>query len=214
METNNLYNIDCIKGMKTFPDNYFDLAIVDPPYMENINEYMGMQKRMGGVAKTKTYQNVEFFKKPDKEYFIELKRISKNQIIFGVNHYEYFFGCGRIIWDKNVTGQYNHAEIAYQSTSNSIRIFKYTWNGMLQENMKDKEQRIHPTQKPIQLYKWILRNYAQPNFKIIDTHVGSGSSIIAFIDFKCEWIGFEIDKDYYDGAMKRIKIHKQQMKLF
>ena len=209
----NLYNIDCMEFMKDKPDNYYDLAIVDPPYMDDINEYMGMQKRMGGLAKTKVYDNIEHFKKPDIKYFKELKRVSKNQIIWGVNHYENYLGKGRIIWDKKVTGQYNHAELAYQSKSNSIRIFTYTWNGMLQEDMKNKQKRIHPTEKPIQLYEWLLDKYAKKGDKILDTHGGSMSIAIA-----CHNLGFdldccELDKEYFEQAKKRFEEHTKQIML-
>ena len=203
-----LLNIECMEYMATVPDKYFDLAIVDPPYQNN--DAIGIKNSNKHSAKRKDYhlfQNI----KPTGVYFEELKRVSKNQIIWGGN----FFGLsgGGIVWNKNGTA-FGEAEYAYCSIINSVRIFEYTWNGMLQGNMKEKEIRIHPTQKPIQLYKWLLKNYASPDFKIIDTHLGSGSSAIAAYDFGiAEFVGCEIDKEYYDAAVKRFETYKLQAKL-
>ncbi len=213
--------------MAQFPDNYFQLAICDPPYFSGPDKlgYYGASITKVGV-KRKGYK-VKHWKIPDKSYFNELLRISKHQIIWGCNYYaKHIPAVGRIVWDKvNGDSTFSDAEIASTSTHDSTRMFSYMWNGFMQGvslskgktmkgNKKLNEKRIHPTQKPVQLYKWILHNYAKPDFKIIDTHVGSGSSIIAFLDFGCEWIGFEIDKDYHKVASKRIEIHKQQLKLF
>ena len=208
----NITNEDNMELMSRYEDNHFDLAIVDPPYMDDIDEYMGMQKRMGGKAKNKTYNNINYFRKPNKKYFKELFRISKNQIIWGCNHFKNF-GLGRIVWDKNNTGQFNDCEIAYQSLSNSLRIFKWTWNGMIQQNMKNKEKRIHPTQKPVKLYEWLLINYAKQGDKILDTHLGSGSIAIACHNLGYELTACELDKEYYDSAMKRIKQHQSQLRI-
>jgi len=208
----NITNEDNMELMSRYEDNHFDLAIVDPPYMDDIDEYMGMQKRMGGKAKNKTYNNINYFRKPNKKYFKELFRISKNQIIWGCNHFKNF-GLGRIVWDKNNTGQFNDCEIAYQSLSNSLRIFKWTWNGMIQQNMKNKEKRIHPTQKPVKLYEWLLINYAKQGDKILDTHLGSGSIAIACHNLGYELTACELDKEYYDSAMKRIKQHQAQLRI-
>ena len=209
----NLYNMDCMEAMKDMADNQYDLAIVDPPYMENIDEYMGMQKRLGGLAKNKTYDNINYFGKPDEKYFEELFRVSRNQIVWGCNHFKNF-GSGRIVWDKNNTGQFNDCEIAYQSLSKSLRIFKWTWNGMLQEDMKNKEIRIHPTQKPVKLYEWLLMNYAKEGDKILDTHLGSGSIAIACHNLKYDLDAYEIDKEYYEATMKRFNNHTSQIRLY
>ena len=208
--------MDCMEGMKTFPDNYFDLAIVDPPYGINAGSDNRFGKYVGGATKRKDYDKKEWDSKvPTQGYFNELNRVSKNQIVWGANYYSCLTG-GMIVWNKDVPPNYTKSkcEIAYKSHGVSVDYVKIMWHGMLQENMKDKELRIHPTQKPVQLYKWILHNYAKPDFKILDTHVGSASSIIAFLDFGCDWIGFEIDEDYHKAATKRIEIHKQQLKLF
>ena len=208
-----MFNMDCMDFMKQV-DKPYDLAIVDPPYMDNIDEYMGMQKRMGGVAKTKVYENVENFSKPNEIYFGMLKILSDNQIIWGVNHYETYFGCGRIIWDKNVSGVYNDAELAYHSFSNAVKIYEFTWNGMLQGNMKNKEHRIHPTQKPVQLYKWLLTNYAKQGDTILDTHGGSMSIAIACWDLGFDLDIIELDEDYFNDAVKRFENHISQTQLF
>ena len=202
-----------MKLMARYPDNYFELAIVDPPYMDNIDEYMGMQKRLKGSAINKIYNNIENFNKPEHKYFNELFRVSKNQIIWGINHFENF-GTGRIIWDKDNTGQFNDGELAFQSKSNSIRICKCRWNGMLQYDMKNKEKRIHPTQKPIRLYEWLLMNYAKEGDKILDTHLGSGSIAIACHNLGYDLTACELDKEYYNAAIKRIEQHKAQLRIF
>lgn len=206
-----LLNIDCMEYMATVPDKHFDLAIVDPPYSETFNtDACADNKGRKGKYKLDTLNNHS----PTEEYWSELARVSKNQIVWGANWYGRYFGIGGICWFKDNTGNYSPCEYAYQSINNHIHHYQYRWNGMLQQNMKDKEERIHPTQKPIQLYKWLLINFAQPDFKIIDTHLGSGSSAIAAYDFGiAEFVGCEIDKEYYDAAVKRFETHKLQQTL-
>jgi site-specific DNA-methyltransferase (adenine-specific) len=206
-----VYNEDCVSGMKRFPDKYFDLAVVDPPY-GNIDA-IGLtdNKKKGKQAtKRKSYHLFENIS-PDDFYYLELERISKNQIVWGGN----FLGlCGGVIvWQKNGTA-FGEAEIAICSTHKSVKVFEFTWNGMIQKDMKNKEERIHPTQKPVALYDWIFHNYAKPNDKILDTHLGSGSSRIAAFKNGLDFTGFEIDKEYYESAEKRFKIHKSQLTLF
>jgi site-specific DNA-methyltransferase (adenine-specific) len=196
------------------PDKCVDIVLTDPPYMEDIEEYKGMQKRLHGVTEAGQYANTKYFKKPDPIYFDEIFRISKNQIIFGVNHYEQYWGSGLIIWDKNVHGQYNHAELAYQSLSNSVRIFHYTWSGMLQENMKDKEKRFHPTQKPIALFQWILQKYSSPGTTIFDPFAGSGTTAIACLETGRNYILIEKEPDYVEIINKRIATWKEQGRMF
>jgi len=203
MELNNIYNMDCMEGMKDFPDKFFELAIVDPPYGIGVNK----EKPHNGW---KDYGIKEWDNKiPDKNYFDELKRISKNQIIWGGNYYpQYLFtSMGWIFWDKGQRN-FSSSELAYTSFNKALRVFDYS-----RAKCIDK-YKFHPTQKPIALYKWILKNYAKPGDKIIDTHVGSGSSIIAFEDAGFEYIGFEIDKDYFNAANHRISEFKKQGKLF
>lgn len=203
----NYRNIDCMIGMQEYPNKYFDLAIVDPPY-EN-NDAIGILNGNKHSANRKDYK---LFKNiaPTKEYFDELKRVSKNQIVWGGNYFN--LSGGVIAWNKRGTA-FGEGEVAICSTHNSVRFFEYTWNGMLQENMKHKEERIHPTQKPIALYKWLLTKYAKPNDKILDTHVGSGSSIIACLDMGFDVTGFELDKDYYEASLKRINNYQDMNSL-
>ena len=211
LELNKLYLMDCMIGMKTFPDKYFDLAIVDPPYGIGASAQDNRKRgKLGSHYKIKDWDNSI----PPKKYFIELKRVSKNQIIWGGNYFGLNGSPCWLVWNKKTVGNTADCELAWTSFITGVKRFDFLWEGFWQENMKQKETRIHPTQKPIQLYKWILHNYAKPDFKIIDTHVGSGSSIIAFLDYGCEWIGFEIDEDYHKAASERIEIHKQQLKLF
>ena len=216
MELNNIYLMDCREGMKQFPDKYFDLAITDPPYF---TEY-GKEIFPGSAISTTGIKRNRFESKhwdvPDQTYFDELMRVSKNQIIWGFNYYNVnFMGSGRIIWDKkNDESNFSKCEIAYCSLHKSVQVFRYMWNGMLQGDMKNKEVRIHPTQKPVALYKWLLNNYAKKGDRIIDTHVGSASSLIACYDMGFEYMGFEIDKDYYNAATKRINQHKAQVTIF
>ena len=211
--------MDCMEGMKEIPDKYFDLAIVDPPYGIGASEKNSTDKKQSKKSATnsKYYGNQKWDDNvPVKEYFEELIRVSKNQIIWGVNYYPYdFLVGGRIYWDKRVTmPTYSNGELAYCSLINSIKSVSITWHGMLQEDMKNKEIRIHPTQKPVALYHWLLNNYAEKGDKILDTHVGSASSLIACHDMGFEYLGFELDEDYYRMASERLEGHKAQLSLF
>ena len=141
-------------------------------------------------------------------------RVSKKQIIWGVNFYNnYDLSGGRIVWDKKGTA-FGRAELAYYSHSKSVNVFEYTWNGMLQGDMKNKEIRIHPTQKPVKLYEWILDNYANEGDKILDTHLGSGSIALACHNRGFDLTGFEIDKEYFDNAVERLRVHQSQLTMF
>ena len=206
-----VFNEDCIAVMKRYPDKFFNLAIVDPPY-GNIDAIgLADNKKKGKQATKRT--NYKLFENiaPDDEYYIELERVSKNQIVWGGN----FLGlCGGVIvWQKNGTA-FGEAEVAICSTHKSVRVFEYTWNGMLQQNMKDKEIRIHPTQKPVALYDWILKNYAKEGDVILDTHLGSGSSRIACHKAGLDFVGCEIDKEYFDKQEARFKNFIAQMTLW
>ena len=197
--------------MKDIPDKFFELAIVDPPY--------GIGADKGTGSNNKAIASVYFSKWdssiPDEKYFIELKRISKNQIIWGVNYYNCFdLSGGRIVWDKDNTGNFSDCELAYCSFGHGVKKYKYRWNGMLQENMKSKEIRIHPTQKPIALYRWILSQYAKPGDKIIDTHSGSGSLACACHLEKYDFLAIEKDEDYYKSSCDRLEILRSQGTLF
>ena len=209
-----LLNIDCMEYMATCKDKQFDLAIVDPPY--GIGEDGLKNHSRGKYAKPTLYTPKEWDRETvTSEYIKELRRISKNQIIWGSNYFiskiPYDSSCW-VIWDKmNGDSDQADCEIAWTSFKTAIRKFEYLWSGFKMQNYENK---IHPTQKPVQLYKWLLKNYARPEFKIIDTHLGSGSSAIAAYDFGCDFVGTEIDREYYDAAVKRFNIHKMQTKLF
>lgn len=204
------YNCDNIEFMKTKPDNYYDLAIADPPYGGNdaidLKDNIGIKKQATKRTKYKAFENTP----PTVEYFDELKRVSKNQIIWGVNFYKnYDLTGGRLCWDKKGTA-FGRAELAYLSMTKSVNICEIIWNGMLQYNMKNKEQRIHPTQKPILLYRWLLTKYAKKDFKILDTHGGSHTHTIA-----CDMEGFdldiiEIDTDCFNSGLKAFDNYKRQ----
>lgn len=227
------YNMDCMDGMKEFPDKYFDLAIVDPQYGRR--EHGGKKRSKYVKQKNGTmiyvndgcYINRGWDNKPaGKEYFEELVRISNNQIIFGCNYFDYPLIGGRIIWDKcNDGSDQSDAEIAYNSLNNRVDIFRYMWRGMFQGksiteghiqqgNKKLNEKRIHPTQKPVALYEWILSRYAKDGDIILDTHVGSASSLIACRNTNHKYVGFELDKHYYELSKERLDAETAQMNLF
>jgi len=213
-----VFNEDCVAGMKRFSDGHFDLAIVDPPYGIDITK-QGLGEGGGLYRAPKTYKRGEWDNQaPDQEYFKELFRISKNQIIWGANHFihkiPYNSSCW-IIWDKNNGGSdFADAELAWTSFGSPVRIFKYTWSGFIQGNMKDKEAKIHPTQKPVALYEYLLANYTKDSQRIIDTHLGSGSSRIACEKAGLDFVGFELDTDYFLAQEKRFKDHLVQGRLF
>lgn len=212
-----------------FPDKYFELAIVDPPYGigedGSKNKTRGKQadfgNRGGRQAKSYSKDYHAYFGgdiSPDKAYFDELMRISKNQIIWGANHFiskiPYDSSCW-IVWDKrNDANDFADCELAYTSFKSAVRVFRFKWNGMLQEDMKHKEIRLHPNQKPVALYDWILTKYAKQGDKILDTHVGSASSLIACYKNGFDYVGFERDPYYYDLANKRLEEYKSQITLF
>jgi len=204
LELNKLYNIDCMIGMRDFPDKYFDLCICDPPY--GIGEDGGKcrtrkSKRTNGIAKTWDSNP------PTKKYFDEIIRVSINQIVFGGAYFTDKLPVNRawIYWQKNMGGDFADGELAWTSFDRVLRQY---------HGRSETFNRIHPTQKPIKLYKWLLQNYAKPGDKILDTHAGSCSSVIACIDGEFDWIAFELDEDYYKAALQRINNHVKQADLF
>lgn len=236
--------------MARYPDNYFDLAIVDPPY--GIGESSNNNKSRSKLGKSKDYGVKNWDDSaPPIEYFIELKRVSKNQIIWGANHFienipNSNSSCW-IVWDKvNGENDFADCELAYCSFNSAVRKVEFRWHGMLQGDMKNKETRIHPTQKPVALYKWILDKYAKDidckecdngrmvddDFdgstipceycngtmkrkpRILDTHLGSGSIAIACHDYGFELTACELDEEYYEKAVERIKNHVSQLTMF
>lgn len=199
---NQFYNMDCMEAMKQIPDKYFELAIVDPPYGISITD----SGRLGKYNKNKNRWDDNV---PTDDYFKELLRISQNQIIWGGNYFDLPPTRGFIIWDKKQPQDVSFAscEFAWSNFERSAKTFYYS-------PMQDSKIRQHPTQKPVALYKWLLINYAKQGDKILDTHVGSASSLIACYDLGFEYMGFELDKDYFDMATKRLEEHKQQLNLF
>ena len=207
-------NEDNMELMARYEDNYFDLAIVDPPYMNTFNT----DNWVVTSAKQKPYKNRQETltdKKPNKKYFKELFRVSKNQIIWGGNYFELPISRGWVFWLKGMQKNYfSDGELAWSSFDRVLKCFDFMWSGMLQGDMKNKEIRIHPTQKPVKLYEWLLINYAKEGDKILDTHLGSGSIAIACHNLGYDLTACELDKDYYNSAIKRIEQHKAQQKLF
>ena len=229
------YNMDCMKGMKEFPDKFFDLAIVDPPYGGGFTEGGGCQGWFskyhqngntggrrhfvnGRRKKNSTYK--EFKEKsahiknkiigwdiaPTKEYFEELFRVSKNQIIWGGNYFTLPPSRCFLIWRKlSISDNFSMAmaEYAWASFNENAKVF---------EKAPQDPQRFHPTQKPVELYTWILNNYAKPGDTILDTHVGSASSLIACERMGFQYVGFEIDEEYYNRALERLTNEKNQIK--
>jgi site-specific DNA-methyltransferase (adenine-specific) len=211
-----VFNEDNMIGMARYPDKFFDLAIVDPPY--GIGEDGESNHSRSKIAAAQKYTPKTWDKEPSTiEFFNELRRISKNQIIWGANHFicriPFDSPCW-IVWDKDNSGDFADCELAWTSFKTAVRKFKWRWNGMLQERMSEKEKRIHPTQKPVPLYKWLLKTYAQPGDKILDTHMGSQSSRIATHQMGFDYWGWEIDKDYFEAGNKRFSEQTIQQSLF
>ena len=219
-----LLHTDCMAYMATLPDKAFDLAIVDPPYGIGCDA-VGMSNRASNSPKFKGYRGKQFAggewdKEPmPYEYFMELKRVSKHQIIWGANHFIQNIpqanSSSWVVWYKNGQNPQStnaDCELAYTSHKTAVRYFRYDWSGFGAINAG--EDKVHPTQKPVALYKWLLKNYAKEGDRILDTHLGSGSSAIAAHDGGFEFVGCEIDADYYAAAVKRFNIHKMQLVLF
>ncbi|MFH2049645.1 MAG: DNA methyltransferase [bacterium] len=197
-----LFNEDCMEGMKRYPDKYFELAIVDPPFRED-NQPTQTMRNFNTSMK-------QWNKPPDRQYFGELFRVSQNQIIHGGNYFTNVLDPNNnwIVWYKNNDGVgFSMCELFWSSIERNIKLFDFRPMG----NNGDK---IHPTQKPVKLYEWLLKNYAKQGDKILDTHLGSGSIAIACFNLDFSLTGFEIDKDYYEAACKRFEEHKKQQGLF
>lgn len=219
MPKSEVFCMDCMELMAKYPDGYFDFAIVDPPYGIG-------QPGVGNASRSRLAQAQDYkpfyggdTSAPPAEYFSELRRVSKNQIIWGANHFisrlPIDSSCW-IVWDKdNGDTDFADCELAWTSYPSAVRKFKYRWQGMLQEHMGvHKEIRIHPTQKPVELYAWLLAKYAKPGYKILDTHLGSGSSRIAAWDAGLDFVGSEIDEYYFAKMDARFQEHAAQLSLF
>lgn len=208
-------NRDCMDAMRSFPDKYFDLAIVDPPYGIKVNMNMGINSKDKKKHKQKSWDDSA----PDDSYFSELFRTSKNQIIWGGNYFE--LGPTRcfLIWDKLSNLDQADCEFAWTSFSGSARVYRYARgnDSGFAPKLKDTERyfaNIHPTQKPVALYKWILQNYAKQGDKILDTHLGSGSSRIAAYDMGFDFWGYELDAEYFEKQEQRFRAHVSKPVLF
>lgn len=202
------YNMDCMDAMRSMPDKCFDLAVVDPPFGIGASE-MTMGKGKKSWCKGKGWDNAP----PNKEYFEQLFRVSKNAIIFGGNYFDLPKTKSWLIWDKGLYGKTTFAdcELAWTNIDINARIIQIRYDGFLGA---DKDGRIHPTQKPVALYRWIFQHYAKPGDKILDTHLGSGSSRIAAYDAGLDFTGYEIDRDYFEKQEERFRAHTAQMSLF
>ena len=231
-------NEDCIEGMARYPDKYFDLAIVDPPY--GIRAVQRIYKGRAGYVNPKEKYGVKKAnhtikdwdnQRPSAEYWDELFRVSKNQIVWGANYFTDYLPLSRgwVFWDKDVNGDFSKGELAWTSFDFALKKVLYVWDGMRQGQQVNKtpckggnwkqgnpcglEKRNHPTQKPVALYKWLLQNYAKQSDKILDTHLGSGSSRIAAYEMGFDFTAFELDKEYFEAQEKRYNNHISQLKL-
>jgi site-specific DNA-methyltransferase (adenine-specific) len=204
-----LHNIDCMEYLATLEDNAFELAIVDPPYGIDVT------KMTLGNGKKKIHRGQTNWdaQTPSKEYFYHLFRVSRNQVIWGANYMTPHLpaSMGWVYWDKG-TGEndFSDGELAFTSFHRALRSFKKSWVGA---NANNGTARIHPTEKPIQLYEWLLMNYAKEGDRILDTHLGSGSIAIACHNLGFDLVGCELDADYFNAAEKRLKQHQSQMRI-
>ena len=204
-----IYHADCLPAMKEMPDNEFSLAIVDPPYGIGRDHYScGKKPSEKWKNPTQKIYSGEWDTKPSPVYFKELERVSKNRIIWGGNYFVLDPSPCWIVWDKKNAGlTMADCELAWTSFNTAIRKFEWMWSGFYKQKP---EHRIHPTQKPVALYKWLLTNYAKQGQTILDTHLGSGSIAIACDVFGFDLTAFEIDGEYIEGATDRLKRHRTQ----
>jgi site-specific DNA-methyltransferase (adenine-specific) len=213
-----VYLLDCIEGMKQYPDKHFDLAVVDPPYGigfdGEVKEMANNNSKKWKSAKGKNYTRKSWdCETPSKEYFNELQRVSKNQIIWGGNYFDLPQSSGWIFWNKGVAKDFtlSPGELAWTSFNKSVDMVELLWAGFRKCEETD---RIHPTQKPVKLYDWIFTNYAKDCKTILDTHLGSQSSRIAAHKAGLDFTGFEIDPEYFKQGNKRFEEYASQTKLF
>lgn len=216
------YNMDCMEYMRELPDKAFDLAVVDPPYFSGPEKRGYYGRKVSKIGVHRDYPVTPEWEIPGFDYFAELVRVSKKYIVWGCNYFDVVFSHGRIVWDKcNGKSSFSDCEIAATNCHDSVRLFRYMWNGMMQGksiseghimqgNKKLNEARIHPTQKPIALYTWIFSRYAKPGYKILDTHLGSGSSRIAAYDAGIDFVGCEINPYYFKAQEERFEAHTAQ----
>jgi site-specific DNA-methyltransferase (adenine-specific) len=202
-----LHNIDCMEYLATLEDNAFELAIVDPPY--------GAVELMisgGGQSKIMRDEMSKWDKRPEQQYFDELRRVSNNQIIWGSNYFidNLPISSRWLCWDKGKLNHFPEFELAWMSFNKPSRMFRYH---RVDAYINDMDKKIHPTQKPVKLYEWLLMNYAKEGDRILDTHLGSGSSAIACHNLGFDLVGCELDTDYFKAAQKRLQQHQSQLRI-
>lgn len=217
-----IINADCMDILRELPDKCVDLVLTDPPYGINIAERFAKRgqsdkKKKSGSAKWSEWRSADWDKSiPPRAVFDEIFRVSKNQIIFGGNYFAEYLPNSPcwLVWDKMNTGDFADAELAYTSFKSPVRIYQFLWNGMLQQNMKKKEKRIHPTQKPVDLFGQILRDYSEDGALILDPFSGSGTTALAARLLKRRFICIEKDEEYWRASVERLEEAKRQGELF
>ena len=226
MSSSVAYNTDCMEYMRSLPDKAFDLAVVDPPYFSGPERRGYYGNKVSSIGVHRDYPISPKWDVPKTPYFKELDRVAKKYIVWGCNYFYYHFPAGRIVWDKcNASSSFSDCEIAATNCHDSVRLFRFMWNGMcqgksivegavMQGDKRKNEKRIHPTQKPVALYEWIFSRYAKPGDKILDTHLGSGSSRIAAYDAGLDFVGCEIDSHYFEAQEERFAAYTAQVALW
>ena len=219
LDINTIYQGDCLELMKDIPDKFIDLVLTDPPYGIGIikNNTVGGVDSKTKAAKMTQYGSKDWDKsRPDKIYFDEIQRVSNNQIIFGGNYFADILPSSScwLVWDKvNQESVFADCELCWTSFKSAVRKFKFRWNGMLQEDMKHKEVREHPTQKPVKLIEQIINKYSDEGMTIFDPFLGSGTTAVACINTGRYFIGIEKDEDYFNLSQKRVKEAQGQKRL-
>ena len=217
-----IHNVDCLPFMRSLPDKCVDLVLTDPPYGIDIGKMGFVTNRDGGVAVRTDYKGQGRWDKsrPSPEVFDQIFRISKHQIIFGGNYFSDILPPTKswIVWDKRTDEKYNNdfadGEVAWTSFNKPLKIYRHLWSGMLQQDMKNKEERVHPTQKPMAILSKIIRDWAEAGQIIFDPYIGSGTTALSAERFWCKWFGCELEPKYVAIANKRIEAERNQLKLF
>ena len=216
LEIDRIYCSDCLDLMREIPDKSVDLVLTDPPY--GIGEAAGKNKTRGGIVPARDYGFCEWDNmRLDGGFLSEMRRVSKNQIVFGGNYYADLLDPSScwIVWDKdNGENDFADCELAWTSFKTAVRKFKWRWHGMLQEDMRHKEERFHPTQKPVPLFVWILEKYSKPGDLVLDPFLGSGTTAIACLRTGRHFIGIEKHEPYFIMAQERIDKERAQVRLF